>query len=279
MISVAKFRRILVEEARRAVDEAAAHDEDFIAQAYSGAAASTGPVGSPPSDDDSDGEDLSTDDIGSPDEETGSGEGGEEPDHAERVREGLGTRFRDSRIIDFGLDILGTVGGWIADASVVATGGLDAPVAYTLAAVPDLLNSMRHAARGESFDAAVYFLCALPIIGDVLGPARISVKLFGSARRAEDVSKMIIQIRKLSKSAKTAKLTSGVVSKIKEVCNEHVPGFDVDAVADDARVILRGSEDEVNDLISRSRVKEKESVDDEEPSSSSLALAELRRKR
>lgn len=279
MISIAKFRRILAEESRFIVDEAAAHEEDFIAQAYSGASTTTGPAGSSPSDDDSGSEESVADDTGS---SSASGEDvveDEEHDHAERVRKGLGARFRDSRIIDFGLDILGTVGGWIADASVVATGGLDAPVAYTLAAVPDLLNSMRHAARGESFDAAVYFLCALPIIGDVLGPARISVKLFGSARRAEDVGKMIIQIRKLSKSAKTAKLTSGVISKIKEVCNEHVPGFDVDAVADDARVILRGSEDEVNDLISRSRVKEKENVDDEEPSSSSLALAELRRKR
>lgn len=278
MISVTRFRRILAEEAQLAISEAAAHDEDFIAQAYSGAGEThTGAAGSSPSDD-SDGAGDDETPIDSTEASDDGPEQAGEPDHVESVREGLSARFRDSRIIDFGLDILGTIGGWVADASVAVTGGADAPVAYTLAAVPDLLNSMRHAARGESFDAAVYFLCALPIIGDVLGPARISVKLFGSARYADDIRNMIMMIRKLVKTTKTAKVTGSLISKIKEVCSKHVPSFNVDAVANDALVILKGSDEQIDDLISRSRAKE-ETIDEEEPEPEVRELAELYRKR
>ena len=268
------FKKIMRDEARRTLREAfEASGDDLIQRAYAG-----GDVDSArPTDDDRDddspsggGDPSSIDDdsdsvepSGEEDEPSGeedelnSEEDDEEIDQETepedesdegKVRKSLMEKFNNSKVVDFGLDILGTVAGYVADAAVAGSLGLGAPVAYTLAAVPDLLNSIRHASRGEKGEAAIYFLCALPIIGEVLGPVKISMKVLGTAARAGEVYNVIKNIRKLTKAARVSRLPVKTINKIKSVCDEHFPSFDIDETLEDAKIIMTGSRTEVDEL-------------------------------
>jgi len=172
----------------------------------------------------------------------------EDESDKEKVKKSLMEKFNDSKVVDFGLDILGTVSGYVADAAVAGSMGLGAPVAYTLAAVPDLLNSIRHAARGERGEAAIYFLCALPIIGEVLGPVKIAMKVLGTAARAREVYAVIKNIRKLTKAAGVSKLPVDTAKKIKEVCDDHFPSYDANKTFQDANILMNGNKSEVAEI-------------------------------
>jgi hypothetical protein len=88
----------------------------------------------------------------------------------------------------------------------------------------------------------------LPILGEVIGPVKISMKVLGTAARAGEVYDVINMIRKATKAAKISKTPIKAIGKIKEVCSEHLPDFDIDSVADDAEVIMSGSREEVTEL-------------------------------
>jgi hypothetical protein len=264
MINRAKLRVILREEAERIFHEAEAHEDDLIHQAYLGLDVSSGPALTD-SDDDSDAEnDEAQEDSEQVDD--GSAEPAEPIDISEedvnQVKKSLLRRFNDSKVVDFGLDLLGTFGGYLAAGASVGSMGLGAPPAYVLAAVPDLINSVRHAARGKNLDAAIYFLCALPVIGEVLGPVKISMKLLGTAARAADVFDLIDQVRKLIKGLKAVKGVKNASSKIKEICEKYFPDFDADSIEQDAFIILEGSDDEVDDLLRRNGYIDDENDDD-----------------
>lgn len=250
------IKMIVNQESLRMLQESEAHEEDLIHNAYHGGGARTS---TPPGDtfppDGSETDDLdepeNSDDEPFIDDEI-ENETTSPDEEVEKVKKSLMRRFNDSKIVDFGLDILGTVGGYVAAGAGAGSMGLGAAPAYVLAAVPDLLNSIRHAVRGESFDAAIYFLCALPIIGEVLGPVRISMKLLGTAARASEVYAVIDRIRKLVKGLKASRTTKNVVSKIKDSCEKYFPDFDSDSVERDALIVLNGSDDEVDELLRRS---------------------------
>jgi hypothetical protein len=255
------FKKIMRDEARRTLREAfEAHDDDLIQRAYTGGGAdSAGPTDDGDRDDDNPpgNDDTSNVDDNSSGVEVDGEEGDEEVDQVTgpedesdegKVRKSLMEKFNDSKVVDFGLDVLGTVAGYVADAAVAGSVGLGAPVAYTLAAVPDLLNSIRHASRGERGEAAIYFLCALPIIGEVLGPVKISMKVLGTAARAGEVYDVIKKIRKLTKTARASRLPVKTINKIKKVCDEHFPSFDIDETLEDAKIIMTGTRSEVDEL-------------------------------
>lgn len=270
------FKKIMRDEARRTLREAfEAPGDDLIQRAYAGRDVdSAGPADDGDRDDDDSplggGDPSSIDDdsdsvepSGEEDEPSGEEDefNDEEDDEAVdqetepedesdegKVRKSLMEKFNNSKVVDFGLDILGTVAGYVADAAVVGSVGLGAPAAYTLAAVPDLLNSIRHASRDEKGEAAIYFLCALPIIGEVLGPVKISMKVLGTAARAGEVYNVIKNIRKLTKAARAARLPVKTINKIKEVCDNHFPNFDIDETLQGAKIIMTGSRNEVDEL-------------------------------
>lgn len=262
------FKKIMRDEARRTLREAfEAHEDDLIQRAYAGGRVdSSGPADDgdrdddvlpgnddPPSiDDDSDSVEVDGEEDelnGEEDDEEVDQEAEPEDESDEgKVRKSLMEKFNDSKVVDFGLDVLGTVAGYVADAAVAGSAGLGAPAAYTLAAVPDLLNSIRHAARGDRGDAAIYFLCALPIIGEVLGPVKISMKVLGTAARAGEVYDLIKTIRRLIKVAKISRIPVKITNKIKEVCEDHFPDFDFDSVVKDARVVMSGTRAEIDEL-------------------------------
>lgn len=227
--------------------ESAADEDDLIHRAYSGSGKSSAPVKSDEMIDseDSDGE-------GSDDPGTAAQGLVVKPSDSEAVKDGLLSKFNNSKIVDFGLDFLGSVGGWVAAGVTAGSMGLGAPPAYVLAAVPDLVNSIRHAARGDRVNAAIYFLCALPVIGEVLGPVKLSMRLLGTAARATDVYDLIVKVRNLISGLRTLKSAKKPIDSIKEIVRKHFPDFDVDSVERDAMVVLKGSDDEVEELVRKS---------------------------
>lgn len=184
------------------------------------------------------------------------------PGGKEEIKKGLMQKFRDSEAVDLALDLLGIAAGLGADtAAAVTVGGVAIP-AYLLAAVPDLLNCARHAARGKYIEAGIYFLCAIPIIGDAVGVEKIA---------SESVIKLIQKIRKIGKSAKASKIIPSTIPKFKRVIEKHFPETDSDKIIDTAKTIvgddaqkleslLRGeldvSDDEIEDAIGKLASKE-----------------------
>ncbi len=271
MIKSSKLAGIIHEETRLVLRELEAHEEDTIYSAYhggGGSAPADEPTPTPdesptmPPDDNDTDDDASfirdeepADDTEAPDDDEG----------IEHVKKSLFRRFNDSKIVDFGLDVLGTVGGYVAGAATAGSMGLGAAPAYVLAAVPDLLNSLRHGLRGDAFGAGIYFLCALPIIGEVLGPVRLSMKFLGTAARTDEVYHVIDQARTFAKQLKASGVTKGAVKKVKEVSEKHLTGFDGDTVERDARTILYGTDEEVDELLRRSGYIRNESPRREAP--------------
>jgi hypothetical protein len=239
-LSESLVRRILREEARKIlVDEGNDADlekyrHDPIYAAYMGRAPE------PPSSPDRDDLPYDHDDDSDPVDSDPS----IVDKHREEVESSIWAKFRDSKMVDFALDILGTGAGWAADAATAGTGGVGAPT-YVIAAVPDLVNCARHADRGEKLDAAIYFLCALPIIGDTLGPVKIAMHALGDAREAVKIFEIIKNIRRLIKALKVTRAFKNAYKSIKSVMLKFFPGDNVKSSLDHADVILSGSDADV----------------------------------
>lgn len=167
----------------------------------------------------------------------------------EEAEKTLMAKFRDSEMVDLGLGLLGSLGGWVAAQVTAGTMGLGAPIAYTIAAVPDLINSARYALRGQRLEAVIAFLSALPIIGEVLGPARISLRLFGTFSETMKIMAGIKHIRNIITAAKVAREVKPYSEMLVDFCKKEMPNFDAESVARDADILVNGSDEELEEFL------------------------------
>lgn len=167
----------------------------------------------------------------------------------EEAEKTLMAKFRDSEMVDLGLGLLGAVGGYVAGLATAGSMGLGAPLAYTVAALPDLINSARFAARGQRMEALVAFLSALPIIGEVLGPARISLRLFGGVDKTMKIIGLLKKIRTAKQVIQGTHKIKTCTDKIIDFCEEYMPEFNVKQVVGDVETVLDGTDEEVEELV------------------------------
>lgn len=133
----------------------------------------------------------------------------------------LWEKFRDSSLVDLGLDMLGLFGGAIGDFLAPETAGISAIIAM----IPDLVNAMRRFARGDKFQGALSLICAIPFAGDAA-----AFFIQGERAIAGGGAATLNFIKGLSNWAKThrsqVKTIQTGTGKIAQVVAEHIPGME-----------------------------------------------------
>lgn len=133
----------------------------------------------------------------------------------------LWEKFRDSEMVDLGLDLLGVIAGNVAAAETVATAGFGAP-GLIVAMIPDLLNAFRRFARGDKFQGALSLICAIPLGGDALADLIAAKRLFGdNTKTAITVVKSVASWAKDNLSV--ARKAQGAAERVVDSVVEHVP--------------------------------------------------------
>ena len=146
------------------------------------------------------------------------------------VKKSLMSKLRDSSLVDAGLDILSGIGvsletGGLA-ASMTGVGAIGGvPVATVGAAtslVADLVNSLRHALRGDHLSAILYLLFAVPGAGDIL--QGVSWLSSGAKLTVKGIVELYPKLRALAKAGKLKRLSEGAY-KLLEMGLDKVPGL------------------------------------------------------
>ena len=132
----------------------------------------------------------------------------------------LWEKFRDSSLVDLGLDMLGLFGGAIGDIFAPGTAGLSSIIAM----IPDLVNAFRRFARGDKFQGALSLICAIPFAGDAAAFFIQGEKaLVGGGAATLNFIKSLSGWAKSHRSQVKAIQTG--TGKIAQVVAEHVPGM------------------------------------------------------
>jgi len=133
--------------------------------------------------------------------------------------EKLWEKFRDSSLVDLGLDLLGLFGGAIGSFLAPESLGLTAIIAM----IPDLVNAFRRFARGDKFNGALSLICAIPFAGDAAAAFIEGEKLLVGGGKA--TMNVISRIAKWAgthrESIKKIQTSSAAIAK---VAAEHLPG-------------------------------------------------------
>jgi hypothetical protein len=133
----------------------------------------------------------------------------------------LWEKFRDSSLVDLGLDMLGLFGGGLAKFFDIPTGGM----AEIVAMIPDLINAFRRFARGDKFGGALSLICAIPFAGDAA-----AVFIQGEKAAAGGGKATLSFIKALSEWAGphrgTIKTIQTGTGKIADVVADHLPGME-----------------------------------------------------
>jgi hypothetical protein len=133
----------------------------------------------------------------------------------------LWEKFRDSSLVDLGLDLLGLSGGAIGDFLAPETAGISAIIAM----IPDLINAFRRFARGDKFGGALSLICAIPFAGDALSAFLEGEKaLSGGAKITMDIIEGICEFARSQRPAVKAIQTG--TSAVSKVVSEHLPGME-----------------------------------------------------
>ena len=133
----------------------------------------------------------------------------------------LWEKFRDSSLVDIGLDMLGLFGGAIG--AVLAPNSLG--VSAIIAMIPDLVNAVRRFARGDKFGGALSLICAIPFAGDAAAFfIRGEKALVGGGKAALTIIRALAEWSKGHVAAvRTIQTGTG---KIAHVVTEHLPGME-----------------------------------------------------
>ena len=133
----------------------------------------------------------------------------------------LWEKFRDSSLVDIGLDMLGLFGGALGSFLAPETAGISAIIAM----IPDLVNAFRRFARGDKFNGALSLICAIPFAGDAAAAFIQGERaLVGGGKATLTVIKTLA---KWSKSHRgTIKTIQTGTGKIAGVVAEHLPGME-----------------------------------------------------
>jgi hypothetical protein len=164
----------------------------------------------------------------------------------------LWEKFRDSTLVDIGLDILGLFGGAIGSFLAPGTGGLSSIIAM----IPDLVNAFRRFARGDKFGGALSLICAIPFAGDAAAVfIRGEKALVGGGKAA------LTTIRALAEWSKghvaAARTIQTGTGKIASVVAEHLPGMERhhDDIVAAVGTLTSGDKEKMMQLAKESGVK------------------------
>lgn len=129
-------------------------------------------------------------------------------------------KFRDSSVVDLGLDLLGLFGGGLAKVLDLPTGGM----AELVAAIPDLINAFRRFARGDKFGGALSLICAIPFAGDAAAAYIAGKKLADGGTKS--TLKLISRLGEWAKEHRdTAKSIQTNTEVIADVVAKRLPGM------------------------------------------------------
>jgi len=133
----------------------------------------------------------------------------------------LWEKFRDSSLVDIGLDMLGLFGGGLAKIFDIPTGGM----AEILAMIPDLVNSFRRFARGDKFGGALSLICAIPFAGDAAAVFIQGEKALvgGGKATLTIIGALAAWAKPHAAAVRTIQTGTG---KIASVVTEHLPGME-----------------------------------------------------
>jgi len=133
----------------------------------------------------------------------------------------LWEKFRDSSLVDIGLDILGLFGGALGSFLAPETAGISAIIAM----IPDLVNAFRRFARGDKFNGALSLICAIPFAGDAAAAFIQGERaLVGGGKATLTVIKTLAEWAKSHRG--TIKTIQTGAGKIAGVVAEHLPGME-----------------------------------------------------
>ena len=164
----------------------------------------------------------------------------------------LWNKFRDSSIVDIGLDMLGLFGGAIGDFLAPGTAGLSAIVAM----IPDLINAFRRFARGDKFGGALSLICAIPFAGDAAAVFIQGERALGGGAKAA-----MTVIQKLAGWSKTHRTQIKAIQtgtgKIAQVVAENLPGMEQhhDDIVNAVGAITSGDKGKMMQLAKESGLK------------------------
>ena len=163
----------------------------------------------------------------------------------------LWEKFRDSSLVDIGLDMLGLFGGAVGDFLAPGTAGVSAIIAM----IPDLINAFRRFARGDKFGGALSLICAIPFAGD-------AAAVFIQTKKGLEGGKAALgTIKSLSTWAKghrsTIKTIQTGTGKIAGVVAEHLPGMERhhDDIVNAVGTLTSGDKEKMMQLAKESGVK------------------------
>jgi hypothetical protein len=133
----------------------------------------------------------------------------------------LWEKFRDSSLVDIGLDMLGLFGGAVGAFLAPGSAGISAIIAM----IPDLINAFRRFARGDKFGGALSLICAIPFAGDAAAFfIRGEKALVGGGKATLAVIKTLAEWSK-GHAAAVRTIQTGT-GKIASVVTEHLPGME-----------------------------------------------------
>jgi hypothetical protein len=164
----------------------------------------------------------------------------------------LWEKFRDSSLVDIGLDMLGLFGGALGDLLAPETAGISAIIAM----IPDLINAFRRFARGDKFGGALSLICAIPFAGDAAAAFITGERaLSGGGKAALSVIKNLAEWSKGHRgSIKTIQTGTG---KIASVVAEHLPGMEKhhDDIVAAVGTLTSGDKEKMMQLAKESGIK------------------------
>ena len=159
----------------------------------------------------------------------------ESKDGREEIKKGLMAKFRDSSLVDIGLDILSGIGISAAAGGLVATAtGIGSiagipisTVGLGVSVVADVINALRNAFRADYFSAILYLIFAIPGAGDLLQTPALAGKV-GVKTGKLATSFILKMFPKLHLAAQAGKLkrVAEAAYKLLDMGLSKIPGLD-----------------------------------------------------